>query len=62
MSTTQTAHIPLSSSINQKLSKSHFSDGIHNIYLISLVQLYYDDYIVFLDKNDIDILKYSKLT
>ena len=41
--------------------KGTFFDGQHGASLISLSQMCDNDYIAILDKNEINILKYSKL-
>ena len=41
--------------------KAHISDGLHSASIVSLFQLYNDDCIVILAKNDINILKDYKL-
>ena len=58
---TKTGRIPLSGSLGTHAKKAHIFDGIHCASLISLGQLCDYDYIAILDKNKINILKYSKL-
>ena len=57
MNATKTESIPLQGSRSTHKKKSHVFDGINIPSLISLGQLYDDEFIAILDKNEINILK-----
>ena len=61
MSEIQTGHIPMSESLSLQSTKAHVFDAIHSSSLILLGQICDDDCISILDKNEINILKDSKL-
>ena len=58
---TKTGNIPLSQNLILHAKSSHIFDGLHNASFISLGHLCDDECIAILDKNEINILKYSKL-
>ena len=58
---TKTGNIPLSQNLILHAKSSHIFDGLHNASLIPLGHLCDDECISILDKNEINILKDSKL-
>ena len=58
---TQTVHILLLNSLILQETKEHIFDGLHISSRISSVQICDNDCIFVLNKNEINILKYSKL-
>ena len=61
MSDNQTGHIFLSESLSKQAKKSHIFDGLYSTSLISLVQICDNECVEIFDKNEINILKASKL-
>ena len=61
MNATKTGSILLSVSLSTHAKKAHMFDGLHSASLISLGQMFEDDYISILDKNEINILKNDTL-
>ena len=61
MNSTKTGNVPLSGNLSLHAKKAQHFYGLHSASLISLGQLCDNDCIAILDKNKINILKYSKL-
>ena len=61
MSATRTGDIPLASSLSAHAKKSHIFDGLHSASLISFGQLYDDDCVAILYKNEVNIPKVKTL-
>ena len=61
MNATNTGNIPLSGNLSLHAKKSHIFYGLNSASLISLVQLCDNECITILDKNEINVVKYSKL-
>ena len=60
ISATHTGQIPLSSRLSKQVLKSHIFDEIYSASLISLGRLCDNDSVAILDKNEINIAKYSQ--
>ena len=61
MSATRTGNIPLEIGLSDHAKKAHISDRLQSASLITLGQLFDDDCVAILDKNEINIIKVKTL-